>query len=252
MERSAKQKVIGILGGCSNVSTVEYYKFINKGVNAQLKGSEIAETVIMGMNFGRLESFVRQGRWDAIESYMSQKVEALIRAGVDVVICTSNTLHRCMEPIMRQHKVDFIHIVDPTAQAIKRQGLSKVGLFGTRPVMEMDYLKSRYRQEHGLQVISPKASEILEINQIIFDELVKGLFKESSKKSYLEILDRLVQEEKVEGLILGCTEIFLLIDQKDRPSVPMFNTTKLHCDKVVEYALSKTKGEEPFQAPISH
>ncbi len=239
--RPLKQKTIGILGGCSNVATVEYYRFLNDGVNDRLGGWEIAETLIVGMNFGNIEAFIRQDDWNGLEAYMRDKVERLIAGGADVILCVSNTLHRPLEKIMADVSLPMIHIADPTGQAMRDAGMKKVALFGTRPVMQMDYLKDRYRDRFGIETISPTDAEQEEIDRIIFEELVKNTFTAQSKQRYLAIAERMRREDGVEGLILGCTEIFLLIDQADMPDFPMFNTAKLHADAAVDFALEENR-----------
>jgi aspartate racemase len=235
--RPLNQKTIGILGGCSNVATAEYYRFLNDGVNDRLGGWEIAETLIVGMNFGNVEAFVRQDDWEGLEAYMRGKVDRLVAGGADVILCVSNTLHRPLEKIMVDVSLPMIHIADPTGQAMRDAGMKKVALFGTRPVMQMDYLKDRYRDRFDVETISPTDEEQKDIDQIIFNELVKNILTAESKQRYLAIAERMRREDGVEGLILGCTEIFLLIDQADIPDFPMFNTAKLHADAAVDFAL---------------
>lgn len=236
-DRPLKQKTIGLLGGCSNVATGEYYRFLNEAVNIRLGGWEIAETLIAGMNFGNIEAFVRNDDWDGLEGYMKIKIDGLVAGGADIVLCVSNTLHRPLERLMATTPIPMIHIADPTGGAMQARGLSKVALFGTRPIMQMGYLKERFRDRFGIEAVAPKDNEQEDIDKIIFDELVKGTLKKASKARYLEIANRMQLEEGAEGLILGCTEIFLLIDQEDMPDFPMFNTAKLHCDAAVEFAL---------------
>lgn len=235
--RPLKQKCIGILGGCSNVATMEYYRLLNAEVNRRLGGWEIAETLIAGMNFGNVEAFVREGDWEGLGRYMDGKLAALAAGGADLVVCVSNTLHKPLEALLDRHGLDSIHIADPTGAAIRAAGLDRVALFGTRPVMQMDYLKQRFHDRFGLEIVVPDDGEQAEIDRIIFDELVKSRIEPASKTRYLEIADRLARDAGAQGLILGCTEIFLLIEQADRPDFPMFNTTKLHCQAAVDYAL---------------
>lgn len=237
MERPLKQKTIGLLGGCSNVATGEYYKFINAEVNARQGGWDIAETLISGMNFGNIEAFVREGDWPSLEHYMRSHVDRLVAGGADVILCVSNTLHKPLEPIMAAGDVPFIHIADPTGQAIQKQGLSKVVLLGTMPVMQLAYLRERYADNFGLEILVPSLDEQKEIDRIIFDELVKFDINEGSRPKYLGIIDRLVRDQGAEGVILGCTEIFLLLRQEDRPNLLMFNTALLHCLAAVDFAL---------------
>ena len=236
--RPLPQKTIGLLGGCSNVATAEYYRFLNDAVNARLGGWDIAETLIAGMNFGNIEALVRAGDWSTLEAYMQHKVDVLVAGGADILLCVSNTLHKPLEKMIKPDHVKLIHIADPTAEAIRARGLTRVALFGTRPVMQLDYLRARYRDLHGIDVVVPDDAEQAEIDRVIFDELVRGDIREGSRQRYLEIADRLRREEGAEGLILGCTEIFLLVDQPDAPDFPMFNTARLHCDAAVRCALT--------------
>jgi aspartate racemase len=234
-----KQKTIGILGGCSNVATAEYYKLLNAAANAELGGWDIAETLIAGMNFGNIEAFVRQDDWAALERYMTGKIDGLVAAGADLILCVSNTLHRAFVPIMEKRDVPFIHIAGPTGEAIKAAKLTRVALFGTKPVMAQDYLRAYYRERFAIDIVVPNEEEQTEIDAVIFDELVKNVVCATSKQQYLTIADRLARDEGAEGLIMGCTEFFLLIGQSDRPNFPMFNTTKLHCEAAIRMALTK-------------
>ncbi|CTQ48287.1 aspartate/glutamate racemase family protein [Jannaschia donghaensis] len=237
LHRPLRQKTIGILGGSSNVATGEYYKFLNQAVNRRVGGWDIAETLISGMNFGNIESFVRAGDWDALAAYMDGKVAGLVAGGADVLLCVSNTLHAPLEAIVANHDIPLIHIADPTGVTIRDAGLSRVALFGTRPVMEMDYIRDRYRDKFGLEIVVPTLDEMADIDRIIFDELVRGDIRDASRQTYLEIARRLARDEGAQGLILGCTEIFLLLRPDDAPDLPMFNTTELHCEAAVRVAL---------------
>lgn len=237
MHRPLSLKTIGILGGSSNVATMEYYRFLNDGVNARLGGWDIAETLIVGMNFGNIEAMVREGDWDGLTRYMTGKVEALVKGGADMILGVSNTLHKPLEPIMAGMPIPLLHIATPTGEAMQKAGITRAALFGTKPVMETDYMKDRWLADFGITVVSPTEEEQVDIDRIIFDELVKGVFQETSRQRYLEIAARMRREDGAEGLILGCTEIFLLIDQPHMPDFPMFNTAKLHCEAAVEMAL---------------
>jgi len=235
--RPFRQKTIGILGGASNVATGEYYKFLNAAVNRRLGGWDIAETLISGMNFGNIEAWVRAGDWDALAGYMDGKVANLVAGGADVLLCVSNTLHAPLETIVANHDIPLIHIADPTGVAVRRAGLRRVALFGTRPVMETDYLRAHFRDRHGIEIVTPSQDERTQIDRIIFDELVKGEINPASREIYLKVARRLMAEEGAEGLILGCTEIFLLLRPEDAPDIRMFNMTELHCEAAVTAAL---------------
>ncbi len=240
--RPLEQKTIGLIGGSSDQATAEYYRLLNEGVNARLGGWEIAETMIAGMNFGNIEHYMRHGAWEACAEYVSNKIDRLIAAGVDVIICVSNTLHRVVEPAMARRRTPFIHIVDPTGDAIQASGLRRVALLGTKAVMSMPYLRTRYEEGFDLELMVPTDAEQDDIDRIIFDEPCRGLIAPASKARYLGIVDRMAAAG-AQGLILGCTEIFLLIGQEDRPAFPMLNTTQLHAEAAVAFALRDGLGK---------
>lgn len=234
--RPYSQKTIGILGGMSNRATVEYYNFINQAINDKVGGWDIAETIIIGCNFGNIEYFVRQGEWAAAESYLLEKARLAEAGGADILICMSNTMHKVLSRISDVISIPFIHIATPTAAAIKQKELNTVALLGTLPVMAEDYMREKY-EEAGINIVVPTAMQQSQIDNIIFDELVKNLVTPQSKQIYIEICHDLVSRG-AQGIILGCTEIFLLIQPADFDNLPLFNTTELHVDAVVEAALS--------------
>jgi aspartate racemase len=237
MQRPLKQKTIGLLGGCSNVATGEYYKVLNTEINKQLGGWETAECLISSMNFGNVEALVREDAWAELESYMSKHIDRLIAGGADVILCVSNTLHKPLVSIMKSRETPFIHIADPTGTAIQSRGLKRAILLGTAPVMQQPYLKEYYESHFGIEIIVPSYEEQQDIDTIIFNELVKFDIRETSRKRYVEIVDRLVRDEAAEAAILGCTEIFMLLRQIDCPNTPLFDTAQLHCRAAVDFAL---------------
>ena len=155
-----------------------------------------------------------------------------------MILCVSNTLHRVVEPIMAGRETPFLHIAAPTGEAIRRAGLSRIGLLGTMPTMRSDYLHRWLKERYGIDVVTPPPADMEVVDRIIFDELVRRDLRESSKAEYLRIIDGL-KAAGAEGVILGCTEIFLLVGQADRPDVPMFNTTELHAAAAVRFALDR-------------
>jgi aspartate racemase len=229
-------KTIGVLGGMSQTATAEYYRLINERVNRRLGGWNAAEMIISSVNFARIEHCVRNGLWEEGGAYLAGKAQGLERAGADFILCASNTMHRVSDDFMAGLRIPLLHIVDPTGQAIRDRGLTKVGLLGTRPVMASSYLSARYAEKFGVETFVPDAREQGIVDRIIFDELVHRVLRPESKQIYLEIIDRL-QARGAQGLILGCTEIFLLVSQPDRPDFPMFDTTTLHVDAAVALAL---------------
>ncbi|HEX3683305.1 MAG TPA: aspartate/glutamate racemase family protein [Bryobacteraceae bacterium] len=230
-------KTIGILGGSSDQATAEYYSRINKAVNARLGGWHTGQILIYSMDFATSEHFVRNNLWEEAAEYLADKAQRLERAGADLLICVSNTLHRVADRIASSVGIPFLHIADPTAAAICAAGLHRVALLGTKPVMSLDYLQRRYRDKFGIEILVPPEPEQDELDRIIFDELCRGVFTPSSKAAYLNAVDAL-HARGAQGVILGCTEIPLLIDQQDRPDVPMFNTLALHVEAAVQIALA--------------
>ncbi len=234
--RPLPQKTIGILGGMSNQATGEYYRLLNKKLNDRLDGWDNGEIVIVSVNFGNIEYFVRNNRWNEADAYLTTKVDQLERAGADLVICVSNTMHRVVEPIMAQRKTPFIHIADPTGNAIRNAGIKRVGLLGTMPVMKSLELRGRYQKGFGVEIVAPTQADMEIVDRIIFNELVRGELRVEAKREYLRIVGTL-REHGAEGVILGCTEIFLLMGQKDLPDFPVFDTTELHVQAAVDFAL---------------
>lgn len=234
---AALVKTIGILGGSSDQATAEYYSRINKSVNARLGGWHTGQILIYSMDFATSEHFVRNNLWDEAGAYLADKAQRLERGGADLLICVSNTLHRVADRIVAAVQIPFLHIVDPTAQAILSAGLRRVALLGTKPVMFLDYLKQRYRDRFGIEILVPPDRRQDALDRIIFDELCRGIFTTSSKAAYLESIDAL-GAQGAQGVILGCTEIPLLVSQQDRPGFPVFDSLALHVEAAVEMALA--------------
>lgn len=228
-------KTIGVLGGMSQTATAEYYRLINAGVQRRLGGWSSAEMLISSANFARIERCVRNELWTEAGEYLAAKARGLERGGADFLMCVSNTMHRVSDEFMAGLRIPLLHIVDPTGEAIRAQGLDRVALLGTYPVMSADYLRRRYAERFGVETLVPDADERVLVDRIIFDELVHGVVKAESRERYLEIIDRLAGRG-AQGLILGCTEIFVLISQADRPGFPMFDTTRLHAEAAVALA----------------
>lgn len=228
-------KTIGVLGGMSQTATAEYYRLLNQRVNARLGGWNSAELVLSSVNFACIERFVRNGLWQEAGEYLAVRAQGLQRAGADFLLCVSNTMHRVSDDFMAGLSIPLLHIVDPTGEAMRAQGITKVGLLGTQPVMGSSYLRLRYADRFGIETLVPSEAEQALVDKIIFDELVHRTLKPESKSAYLDIIDRL-QARGAQGVILGCTEIFLLVSQADRPGFPMFDTTSLHVEAAVALA----------------
>ena len=237
-----QMRTIGVLGGMSNQATAEYYRLINEAVNEQLGGWNTAEVIISSVNFGNIERFVRTDAWAEAGDYLASKAHGLERAGAELLICVSNTMHRVADAFTAGLNIPFLHIADPTGMSIRAAGLTRVAILGTKPVMSAGYLKDRYAERFGIEVIAPTDAEQALIDRIIFNELVRRDLRQESKSAYLEIIDRL-RGRGAEGVILGCTEIFLLVSQEDRPDFPMFDTTALHVGHAVDAAFGDGPAE---------
>jgi len=232
------QRQIGILGGMSDQSTHEYYRIINQEINNRLGGWHTGEIVITSADFAIIEYCVRNALWPEVCDYLRPKVRTLVAAGADILVCASNTMHRAAVPLFSEVDVPFIHISDPTGRAIRQAGLKKVAILGTLQTMEPSEISRRLEDEFGIGVVYPEEDDKQVIDSIIFDELVKGNICPDSKARMLDIVDKL-SEREIDCLALSCTEICLLINQDDRPSIPMFDTTLLHALAAVDFAISK-------------
>ncbi|EGX91389.1 aspartate racemase [Cordyceps militaris CM01] len=220
-------KTIGIIGGSTDIATVEYYKIINATVREQLGGLHTGEIIINSMDLARSAHYVRHSLWDEGGAYLATKAQSLERAGADFLLVVSNTWHRASPVFMAGVSIPLLHIADPTAAAIRAQGLSKVILLGTKATMGTPYWAEEFKAR-GVVVVVPNEAEQTLIDDVIFNELSFWQFRDESRQRYLEIVDRLVREEGAQGVVLGCTEIPLLVRQEDRPGVPMFDTLTLH------------------------
>jgi aspartate racemase len=228
-------QTIGLLGGMSAEATAEYYRLINAGVNRERGGWAAAELLICSVNFAQIEAFIRGERWAEAAEYLVGKAQQLQRGGADFIVMATNTMHRVAPQIEAAVQIPLVHIVDVTAVAIRAQNLSQVGVLGTKPVMEADFYRKRF-QEQGIQVIMPNSEQRQIVDQIIFDQLVRRLITSESRQLYLDIMQDLI-EQGAEGIVLGCTEIALLVGPKDFPTAPLFDTTALHCQAAVRLAL---------------
>ena len=228
-------KTIGLIGGLSWESSVEYYRLVNEGVKQKLGGLHSAQCLMYSVDFGPIEELMQQGNWQQVNKLLVDAALRLQQGGADFIIICSNTIHKCADSISEQTSMPVLHIADATAQKIKEQGLKKVGLLGTKFVMEGDFYRKRLKEEHGIEVIIPEEKEREFINSVIFQELCRGVFKADSKEQFKKIISKLLQLG-AEGIVLGCTEIPLLIKQAD-VTAPVFDTMTLHAATAVKYAL---------------
>ncbi|KAH6648052.1 Asp/Glu/hydantoin racemase [Truncatella angustata] len=202
-------KTIGIIGGSTDIATAEYYNLINKHVREELGGLHTGEIIINSMDLARSAHYVHNGLWDEGADYLHGKAQSLVRAGADFIICVSNTWHRVSDKFMAGIDVPLLHIAEPTAKAIKEQGLQRVALLGTKATMSSPYLPDLFANQYGLDIIVPKEEDQDLIDNVIFQELSYAQFTDKARKEYLTIMDELVSGG-AQGVILGCTEIGLL------------------------------------------
>lgn len=228
-------KTLGLIGGTSWISTIEYYRLLNEGINARVGGLHFARCVIYSLNYHDIAEINKRQDWDAMFELVAHAAEGVRGAGAEALLLGANTMHLVAERVQERVKLPVIHIADATAQAIRARGLDRVTLLGTRYTMEKEFFKNRLTA-HGITAVIPSDADRAFIHATIFDELGKGIFLPESKTRYLEIIDRLAREGS-QGAILGCTEIPLLLKQDDT-SVPVFDTTALHVDAAVNFALA--------------
>lgn len=231
-----QMKKLGLVGGTSWISTIEYYRFINEGVNKQLGGLNFAELIIYSVNFNEFQRNNTSGNWDATYNLLYKACEGLKRSGADAIVLCANTSHAVADRLQASIDLPIIHIVTAVADEINNRGIKKVGLIGTKFTMEMDFYKEKLRC-NGIEAIIPASLDTRDFMQYrIKEEMGKGIFTEETKQSFISIINDLVKEG-AEGIILGCTELPMLINQEDI-KVPVFDTTKIHAQAAVEFALS--------------
>jgi aspartate racemase len=229
-------KKLGLVGGISWVSTIDYYRFINEGINEKLGGLNFAECIIYSLNFDDFQRNNTNGDWDASFELLLNACKSLEKSGAEGIVLCANTAHAVSDRLEKEINLPIIHVATATAKAINRQGLKKVGLLGTKFTMEMDFYLNKL-SENNVEAIVPYLQEERDfIQQTLKEELGRGIIKEQTKRAYLNIIEKLI-ENGAEGIILGCTEIPLLISQED-VSVPVFDTTKIHSEAAVNFAVS--------------
>jgi aspartate racemase len=229
-------KRIGLIGGMSWESSLEYYRLVNEGVKARLGGLHSADCVMLSLDFAEIEVLQKEGRWGEAAESMLTAAHSLEAADADFVVLCTNTMHIVADEMQAGMRVPLLHIADATAERIKAAGISKVGLLGTNFTMQKDFYKGRLIQKHGLDVLIPSEEEREIVHRVIYDELVVGQIKPESRLAYKQIMGHLV-EAGAQGIILGCTEIGLLVKPEDS-SVPLFDTTRIHAEAAVTFALA--------------
>jgi len=228
-------KTIGLLGGMSWESSLAYYRSLNLLVKERLGGLHSAKCLLYSVDFQEIETLQAQDGWDEAGRILSDAALGLEKGGADVLLICTNTMHKVAPAIQARIKIPLLHIADPTARSVLSAGIRKIGLLGTRFTMQEDFYKGKLIQDHGLDVVVPNAEDMHTVDRIIFKELCLGQIKPESKKQYLEIIDRLASAG-AEGVILGCTEIGLLVQPADS-NLALFDTTLIHAEAAVDFAL---------------
>jgi len=228
-------KTIGLIGGMSWESSLVYYRLINEGVKERLGGLHSAKCIMYSVDFAAIEPLQHEGKWAEAAEKMIEAARHIEDGGADFIVLCTNTMHKTASDVEREVNIPLLHIADATAEKIKCAGLSRVGLLGTRFTMEDDFYKGRLTDKHGLEVIVPSQHEQDLIHRVIYDELCLGQIRQQSKGAYMGIMKDLFRSG-AQGTILGCTEIGLLIGAEDS-SAPVFDTTRIHAEAAVEYAL---------------
>jgi aspartate racemase len=230
-------KTIGMIGGMSWESTSEYYKIINETVKEQLGGLHSAKIWMYSVDFSELEEQQRLAKWHESTEIMIDIAQGLETAGADFLIICTNTMHKMADEVQQRIKIPILHIADATASVIKAKKIHKIGLLGTRFTMEENFYAGRLTHRHGFEVLIPDPPDRQIIHRVIYDELCLGIIREDARKQFIRIMEKLVQQG-AEGIILGCTEIGLLI-QPDDSQVPLFDTTSIHATAAAKYALEE-------------
>lgn len=228
-------KLLGLIGGTSWVSTIEYYTLINQGINKKLGGLNFSECVIYSFNFAEIKKNIDAGDWDTILQMFKKACDALTGSGAEAIVLCAATAHNIAERLQKETHLPILHLATATAVEIRKQGLQKVALLGTRFTMEFDFFKTKLA-DHGIETIIPNEEDRAYIHASIFDELGQGIFNATTKERYLSIIQGLINNG-AEGIILGCTEIPLLLKPEDIP-VPSFDTVQLHTQAAIDFSLS--------------
>jgi len=228
-------KTIGLLGGMSWESTVGYYREINEGVKQKLGGLHSAQIILYSVDFDPIEKLQRSGDWKATGNILANAARGVEDGGADFLLICTNTMHKVADQVENAVNIPLLHIADATADVLVQASVRKVGLLGTAFTMEQEFYKGRLSEKYGIDVVVPDASDRKLVHDIIYQELCLGLHKQSSKQKYIHIVDKFT-EMGAEGVILGCTEIGMLVSQHDTVTT-LYDTTKIHAAKAVEWAI---------------
>ena len=230
-------KTIGLIGGMSWESSIEYYRLINEKVNELLGGLHSCRSLMYSVDFAEIERLQHEDKWEELDFIMADAAIKLEGAGADIIVLCTNTMHLCSKAIKENISIPFLHIAEATGEEIVNREIKKVGLLGTKFTMEKDFYKAVLNEKFGIEVIIPNEQEREQVHKIIYEELVLGKIIDASKEKYKTIISNL-EKNGAEGVILGCTEIPLLISDSD-VNIPIFDTTKLHAEKAVEWLFKK-------------
>jgi aspartate racemase len=228
-------KIIGMIGGMSWESSLEYYRIMNQAAKEKLGGFHSAPCILFSVDFDEVEKLQHQGDWESLTRLMIEAAQRVKKAGADFLVICTNTMHKMADEVQDAIQIPLLHIADVTAEAVKANGQSRVGLLGTKFTMEQDFYKGRLQEIHGIDVLIPEDKERQVIHDILYNELCLGEIKELSKGKFQSIIQNLVKRG-AQGVILGCTEIPLIVSQEDY-EIPLYDTTALHSRAAVDFAL---------------
>jgi aspartate racemase len=228
-------KIIGMIGGMSWESSLEYYRIVNRAVKEKLGGFHSAQCLLYSVDFDDVEKLQHQGDWESLTRLMIEAAQRVKNAGADFLVICTNTMHKMADAVQSAVQIPLLHIADVTAEAVKANGQNRVGLLGTKFTMEQDFYKGRLKDVHGIDVLIPGDEERQAVHDILYNELCLGEIRELSREKFQSIIQNLV-ERGAQGVVLGCTEIPLIVSQKDY-DIPLYDTTSLHAKAAVDFAL---------------
>ena len=229
-------KRIGLIGGMSWESTTTYYQMINRGVRRELRGLHSADLMMHSLDFAHIAKLQQQGQWDALATILTDSAKLLEQAGAECIVICTNTMHKLADDISGAIAIPLLHIADATATQLQKDGIPRAGLLGTRFTMEQAFYKDRVTQQFGIDVITPEQQQREEVHRVIYDELCQGEILPASRDYFLSVINDL-KDQGAQAVILGCTELGLLIDS-DSSALPLYDTARLHANAAVEFATS--------------
>ena len=235
-ETEESMKTIGLIGGMSWESTVTYYRVINETIKGELGGLHSAKLLMYSVDFEEIERYQAEGAWDKSAAVLADAAARLESAGADFIVICTNTMHKVAPRIQERIHIPIVHIAEATAAALRENGITRVGLLGTKYTMTQDFYRDKLIAA-GIEVVIPEGADVEMVNSVIYQELCLGIIREESKEKYLEVIGKLA-DRGAQGIILGCTEIGLLVQQRDIP-IPVFDTTLIHAKKAAQLSIAK-------------